>query len=486
MASSSPIRRLGIGLCGMLCLAGSSQATDEAGIADGATGLESLSRAFGSVYERVAPAVVQIQVTLDVDAAHRSLPSQRPLIPGPFWEEFSGLGSGTIVSTDGYILSNYHVIKNARTIEVTLADRRSVLAEVVGVDSLIDIAVLKIDIGPVPAAPLGDCRNLRIGDWVLAIGFPLGMGTTLTHGIVSALGRQASVISAAYGIESFIQTNAVINPGNSGGPLLDLHGNVIGVNTAISTRTGYYIGYGLAVPIELAREAMRDLLQYGRVVRGYLGIDMGEITQKIIDKHQLDMETPRGVYVDSVRADTPAENAGLLAGDILLRLEGQSINHPNQVQSLIYDRDPGERVELLVLRRGEQRVVFVELGEREEDRLLALGRRRIAGLGLTVERLSLERSEDMGHSVAPASPTAGALAAPSGVTVAAVEPDGPAASRGLRVDDVITEVDGVAIESLDDFVRSVSRLEPGKSALFWIWRTGRGVDVCFLRIEDDS
>jgi len=470
---------------GALWLAAAAHATDgSAATPDAVPALESLSRAFRLVYERVAPAVVQIQVTFDGSSTRRSLPPQHPLIPGPFRDEFSGLGSGTIVSPDGYILSNYHMIKDARDIEVTLADRRSVRAEVVGFDSLIDIAVLKVDIGPLPIAPMGDSRNLQIGDWVLAIGFPLGMGTTLTHGIVSALGRQASVIRGAYGIESFIQTNAVINPGNSGGPLLDLRGNVVGVNTAISTRTGYYIGYGLAVPIELAREAMRDLLQYGRVVRGYLGIGMEEITQKLIDEHQLDMDSPQGVHVDSVHPGTPAEHAGLLEDDILLTLDGQAVNHPNEIQSLIYDRDPGERVELLILRRGERQAVTVTLGEREEDRLLALGRRRIANLGLTVQALAPERAEAAGYADALAAENG--EAAPPGVVIAAVDPEGPAGSRDLRVDDIITEVDGAAITSLDDFTRSVSRLEPGQSALFWVWRSGRGVDVCFLRIEEDS
>ena len=470
---------------GALCLSAAAQTTDgSTSVPDAVSGLESLSRAFRSVYERVAPAVVQVQVTFDGSSARRSLPPRHPLIPGPFREEFSGLGSGTIVSTDGYILSNYHVIRGARDIEVTLADRRSVHAEVVGFDSLIDIAVLKIDIGPVPSASLGDSRDLRIGDWVLAIGFPLGMGTTLTHGIVGALGRQASVITGAYGIESFIQTNAVINPGNSGGPLLDLRGNVIGVNTAISTRTGYYIGYGLAVPIELAHEAMRDLLQYGRVVRGYLGIGMEEITPRLIDELRLDMDTPRGVHVDTIHAGTPAEHAGLLEDDVLLTLDGRAVNHPNEVQSLIYDRDPGERVELLILRRGERRTVAVYLGEREEDRLMALGRRRISNLGLTVQALALEQAEAVGYSEVLAAEDGGT--APPGVVITAVDPDGPAGEKDLRVDDIITEIDGTAIDSLEDFARTVSRLEPGQSALFWVWRSGRGVDVCFLRIEEDS
>ncbi|SVC24910.1 uncharacterized protein METZ01_LOCUS277764, partial [marine metagenome] len=284
---------------------------DAAGVAR----LEELSRAFRSVYERIAPAVVLIRTSGEME---RRLPRFHPRIDPENDGQFKGLGSGVIVSEDGYILSNHHVIRNADSIEVTLHDRRRLPARIVGVDSLIDIALLKVEAHGLPTAPLGRSEELQIGQWVLAIGFPLDMGSTLTHGIVSALGRQADVIHEDGNIESFIQTNAVINPGNSGGPLLDLRGRIVGINTAISTKTGFFIGYGLAVPIDLAHEAMDDFLEYGRVVRGYLGITMLEVNARLVRQESLGLEPPRGVFIDSIYSDTPAARSDLTRGDVVL------------------------------------------------------------------------------------------------------------------------------------------------------------------------
>ena len=334
--------------------------------------LADLSRAFRQAYEQVRPAVVLIAATTR-PRPKRALPPFHPEIPD---EDFRGIGSGTIVSDDGYILSNYHVVAGADSIQVTLADRRTYQAEVIGFDSLIDIALLKVEAQGLPTVQFADSDRLQIGDWVLAIGHPLGMGSTLTHGIVSALGRQAGIFvnprsdeENRYAIESFIQTNAVINPGNSGGPLLDLQGRVVGINTAISTRTGYYIGYGLAVPINLAREVVDDLLVHGRIVRGHLGVAMApEMTQELIREHGLGMERPRGVYLIQVQPNSPAERGGLLVGDVILSLDGIAVNHFNHLQTLIYGRDPGETVNLQIMRQNQLHQVAVVLGEREDDR----------------------------------------------------------------------------------------------------------------------
>ena len=420
--------------------------------------LENLSRAFRHAYEQVRPAVVLIEATT------RPLPPFHPKIPD---EDFRGIGSGTIVSDDGYILSNYHVVADADSIQVILADRRTYRAKVIGFDSLIDIALLKVEAQRLPTVQLADSDRLQIGDWVLAIGHPLGMGTTLTHGIVSALGRQAGILNPRsdeenrYAIESFIQTNAVINPGNSGGPLLDLQGRVVGINTAISTRTGYYIGYGLAVPINLAREVVDDLLVHGRIVRGYLGVAMeSEITQELIRKYGLDMERPRGVYLNDVQPNSPAERGGLLRGDVVLSLDGIAVNHFNHLQTMIYGRDPGETINLQVMRQGQLHHVAVVLGEREEDRLLSQGHQRLEQLGISVETLPAELAAELGFI--------GELAAELGfaqgeepVVVVEVDPEGLAADKGIRVRDVITEVDQERVTSLEQFVRFVSELERG-------------------------
>ena len=448
--------------------------------------LADLSRAFRQAYEQARPAVVLIAATTRT-WRKRTLPPFHPEIPD---EDFRGMGSGTIVSEDGYILSNYHVVAGADSIQVTLADRRTYQAEVIGFDSLIDIALLKVEAQGLPTVQLADSDQLQIGDWVLAIGHPLGMGSTLTHGIVSALGRQAGIFNRRsdeenrYAIESFIQTNAVINPGNSGGPLLDLQGQVVGINTAISTRTGYYIGYGLAVPINLAREVVDDLLVHGRIVRGYLGVTMeSEMTSELIREHSLDLERPRGVYLRDVQSNSPAERGGLRGGDVVLSLDGIEVNHFNHVQTLIYGRDPGETVNLQIMRQSQVRHVAVVLGEREDDRLLSEGHQRMAQLGFSVESLPAELATELGF--------VGELAAELGfeqgeepVVVVEVDPEGLAADKGIQVRDVITEVDQERVTSLEQFVRFVSELEEGQSAFFWFWRAETGIDVRALRIPE--
>ena len=453
-----------------------TQAQDEN---DGVARFEDLSRAFRAVYESVAPAVVLVRTSGSM-AQH--LPRFHPPLDSEDGGQYSGIGSGVIVSPDGYILSNYHVIQNAESIEVILHDRRRLVAHTVGVDSLIDIALLKVDAVDLPSAPLGTSADLQIGDWVLAIGFPLGMGTTLTHGIVSALGRQAEVIRDVYRIESFIQTNAVINPGNSGGPLLDLRGRVVGINTAISTKTGYFMGYGLAVPIDLAHEAMDDFLQYGRVVRGYLGIKMVEVDAQLVRREGLELGLPRGVFVDSISENTPAARSALERGDVVLAIDGHTVNESSQVQTLIYGRDPGESVVLRVLRRGVEHDVDVVLGEREDDRVLARGQRRIEQLGMTVAALDAGRATALGFSadVARQLDLGGNQQA---VVVIAIDPHSAAAQRGIQVDDIITEIDQSTVESPEEFVRLVSRLEAGESALFWFWRQQDGIDVRALPIS---
>ena len=446
--------------------------------------LADLSRAFRQAYEQVRPAVVLIAAT--TRQQKRPLPPFHPEIP----EDFRGMGSGTIVSDDGYILSNYHVVAHADSIQVTLADRRTYRAKVIGFDSLIDIALLKVEAQGLPTVQLADSDLLQIGDWVLAIGHPLGMGSTLTHGIVSALGRQAGVLNPRsdeenrYAIESFIQTNAVINPGNSGGPLLDLQGRVVGINTAISTRTGYYIGYGLAVPINLAREVVDDLLVHGRIVRGHLGVAMApEMTQELIREHGLDMEQPRGVCLIQVQPNSPAARGGLLVGDVILSLDGIAVNHFNHLQTLIYGRDPGETINLQIMRQNQFHQVAVVLGEREDDRLLSEGHQRLAQLGLSVEPLPAELATELGF--------VGELAAELGfeqgeepVVVVEVYPEGLAADKGIQVRDVITEVDQERVTSLEQFVRFVSELEEGQSALFWFWRPETGIEVRALMIPE--
>ena len=443
--------------------------------------LEDLSRAFRYAYKQAKPAVVLVAT-----ARTWRLPRFHPQVPE---EEYQGMGSGTIVSPDGHILSNYHVIAGADSIAVTLADRRTFTAEVVGFDSLIDIALLKIDAQKLPTVPLADSDRLQIGDWVLAIGHPLGMGSTLTHGIVSALGRQAGIFDPSseenrYAIESFIQTNAVINPGNSGGPLLDLHGRVVGINTAISTHTRFYIGYSLAVPINLAQKVVDDLLTHGRIVRGYLGVSMeNELTQELIADRGLALDRPRGVYLSGVKPQSPAARGGLRDGDVILSIDDTDINHSNQIQTLIYGRDPGDAIELQILRDNEPLQLSVILGEREDDRRMAQGHQRISRLGLSVKQLPANLAVELGfdHEVATA---LGFGRGEEPVLVVAVDPGGMAAAKGMKPRDIITEIDQERVTSLPHLVRFVSELDEGHSALFWFWRPDDGIDVRALMIND--
>lgn len=442
--------------------------------------LETLNRAFNTAYQQVSPAVVLI-TTQNGRFIRPGLPPFHPPMR-PKFEKGRGLSSGTIVRSDGYILCNYHAIIGADSIQVTLSDRRSFAAQVVGFDSLIDISMLKIGATNLPKVTLGDSDELKIGDWVLAIGHPLGLGSTLTHGIVSALGRQVQVIESEYRIESFIQTNAVINPGNSGGPLLNLDGEVVGINTAISTGTGYFIGYGLSVPINLAREAMSDILAYGRVVHGYIGVGMEEVTKELIEKHNLNMDRPRGVYLN-VQPDTPADRGGLFSGDVLLSVDGQAVDRANHVQTHIYNKNPGEKITLRVLRDGAERHLDLTLGEREEERLLAQGWKRISNLGIKVAVLSREQARELGFTQEMVAELKLGETG-NAVVIVDVQIDSPADRKGIQADDIIAGIDHRRITSIEQLVYSISNLEEDRPALFWLWRPHQGIDVRMLRVSE--
>ncbi len=438
-----------------------------------------LSTVFRQAYEQALPAVVLINTSTSSRATGPRLP--HPLLPE---EDATGLGSGIIVHEDGYILSNHHVIAGADSIRVTLADRRMFSAKVIGADSLIDIALLKIEAQQLPVLQLRQSDDLQIGDWVLAIGHPLGMGATLTHGIVSALGRRARIIDDAYGVESFIQTDAVINPGNSGGPLLNLYGEVVGINTAISTRTGFFMGYGLAIPVELARSAMEDIRVHGRVLRGYLGISMSEMTPEILRVQDLDMDRPRGLLL-SILPDSPAEYHGLEDGDILLSVNGQDVDLPNQVQSMIYRMKPGNSVILTILRDRETMDLQVVLGKRELEtkRLASIGTNRLDALGLSVQGLCPASAAELGFDLALASQL-GFDPGQAPVLIVGIESGSEAERRRLRLGDVITDVDETRIVSEHVLIQALAELMPNERAIFWLWRPDYGVDLRVITIRD--
>ncbi len=324
----------------------------------------SFSKAFIETAEKVTPAIVQINVVSKVtENPHQDF----FFFPFKLPEEQKGMGSGIIISKDGYIITNNHVVENATKVTVGLYDKRTFDAKVIGTDPLTDLAVIKIDADDLPVAYLGDSDNLKVGQWVMAIGNPLSLASTVTAGIVSAVNRGSlGLIKNAYGVEDFIQTDAAINPGNSGGALVDLSGAVIGVNSAIAAgRTGTYIGYGFAIPINLAKSVAKDLIANGKVTRGYIGINISEVDYAMAKS--IGMDTPRGIMVQDLVKGGAAKKAGIEVGDVILQADGKDVNKPNELQSYIASKTPGTVVDLTIYRDGKEIHKKVTLKAREDN-----------------------------------------------------------------------------------------------------------------------
>ncbi len=321
----------------------------------------SLNEVFKDVSRRVTPAVVFIEVGSNGPA-------------GNIFKQLSGenqgqgsqsLGSGVIISDQGYIVTNNHVVEDASEIQVTLGDKRHFEAKVIGADPTTDLAVIKIEsASPIPVIALGRSANIEVGEWVMAVGNPFRLTSTVTAGIVSALGRQVNVIDNRLGIESFIQTDAAINPGNSGGALVNLRGELVGIATAIATQTGTNEGYGFAVPVDLMERVVRDLIRFGEVRRGYLGVAIGGMTEA--RANALGLDTVRGVYLSDVQKGLAGALAGLKAGDVLLTINGKEMTEPNELQSAIALFSPGDKVPVEIWRNGKKKDLVVTLRGRED------------------------------------------------------------------------------------------------------------------------
>ncbi len=311
----------------------------------------SFSQSFIEVAETVTPTIVQITVVSERQNPHNDF-FFFPFKDMP--QEQRGSGSGIIISEDGYIITNNHVVENASKVSVGLYDKRRFDATVIGTDPLTDLAVIKIDAEKLPVAYLGDSDNLKVGQWVMAIGNPLSLSSTVTAGIVSAIGRgQLGLIRDSYGVENFIQTDAAINPGNSGGALVDLSGSVIGVNSAIAAGGGgTYIGYGFAIPINLAKAVAKDLIAHGKVSRGYIGVNIGEVDNAIAKS--LGMDKPRGIIIQGIVEGGAASESDLKAGDVILKIDGREVNRPNELQSFVAAKTAGTIVTLTLFRDGEE------------------------------------------------------------------------------------------------------------------------------------
>lgn len=327
------------------------------------------NNAFIEVADKVTESIVQIEVVATVKNK-TSLPEGFQFF-FPFKDdtpqEQQGGGSGIIISEDGFILTNNHVVENAKQIKVTLHDKRELEATVVGTDETTDLAVIKVDTKNLPAAYLGDSDKIKVGQWVMAIGNPLSLTSTVTAGIISAVKREININTDNYAIRNYIQTDAVINPGNSGGALVDLNGAVIGVNAAIATNgmTQSYIGYGFAIPINIAKTVANDLIANGKISRGYIGVQISEVNSGIAKA--VGLGEPRGVLVQSVVKGGSAENADVKEGDIILKVDGQTVNQPNELQSIIASKRAGAVVKLDIFRDGKQFETNVTLKARDDS-----------------------------------------------------------------------------------------------------------------------
>ena len=434
--------------------------------------LQSTSEAFIYIAELVVPSVVTIQSTrlikrADVERFHDRDDLRRFFrfkVPKEFRQR--GTGSGIIVSKDGYILTNVHVVDKSERIRVILSDKRAFDARIVGLDPLTEVAVVKIEAADLPVVKLGDSDKTRVGEWVLAIGNPLELQSTVTAGIISAKERSIDIISDTYGVESFLQTDAAINPGNSGGALVNLRGEVIGINTAIATETGYSVGFGFAIPINLASKIMTDLIQKGRVERGYLGIGMQDIDEK--KARALKLDRPMGVFVSQVIKGEPAERAGVRTKDVILKIEGREVNKSNQVQAIIAKRNPGDIVLLGLLRNGRKVELRVRLGIKETGETNFATKsfpKDFENLGLTVKDLNRKMAKELDYS------------GTSGALVTDVQRWSPASEAGIRQDDIITEIDNKFIRNENHLYKLVSNLEGGSVSIFTVIRFKEEVHV---------
>jgi serine protease Do len=445
---------------------------------------------FAPVVKKVAPSVVKVEVTEKAKAV--PAPELPPFFNQPGFREFfgeqfgqggpggrgtfrqppqRGLGSGVIVSADGYVLTNSHVVKGADTIKVTFGDGRELTAKVVGTDPQTDLAVIKVDAKDLPAITFTDSDKVEVGDMVLAVGNPFGIGQTVTSGMVSGLGR--ATLGLAY--EDFIQTDAAINPGNSGGALVDAHGRLVGVNTAILSRTGGFQGIGFAIPANLARNVMEQLVTTGKVVRGYLGVSMQEIDADLA-KH-FDMPTRSGALVAEVVTDSPADKAGLQAGDVVTKLDGEPVKDARHLKLTVANFKPGQKVSAEVLRDGKKVNVEIEVTARPSEKSLARrggGSRdfeddpdtgTLNGVGVA----DLDRQTRREFDVRPEI---------NGALVTSVEPDSAAAAAGLQPGDVIQEINREPVKGADDAVRLTEASETKKTLVrVWSQRGSRYVVV---------
>jgi serine protease Do len=462
--------------------------------------------AFEAIVDKTKPAVVSIHVEKFPEA--REPAAQRPggrrgqgqrgqdqgpgqIPPGleDFFRGFEapdpntpvqGAGSGFIVTKDGYILTNNHVVQGADKVTVTLVDKREYVARVIGRDPTTDVAVIKIDADNLASLAMGNDATSRVGQWVLAIGNPLDLDFTVTAGIISAKGRNTRINSNRYAITDFIQTDAAINPGNSGGPLVNIRGEVIGINSAIATGTGYYAGYGFAIPITLAKDVMDDLIKYGKVRRALVGVALNDVTPE--DAEAAGLKQIAGALVGDFSLNpSPAEQAGIKVGDVIVAAAGQPVDKVSTLQRIIRSFEPGQTVDLEVVRYGERRTFKVRLAEQPADPVVADNGLSGRSNRARVEPVRSVAAEKLGMTLEPLTPSDARQAQlptghRSGLAVTAVNPRGPAYSLLPDARIATTVIEKVMypgpqrdVQSLADLDRVVSSARSGSVVQLQVW-----------------
>jgi serine protease Do len=373
-----------------------------------------------------------------------------------------GMGSGVIVSPDGHILTNNHVIEGAREVTVTLPDKREFKGNIMGTDPKTDLAVVKIEGQNLPTVTWGDASKLQVGEYVLAVGNPFGLNSTVTLGIVSALGRGRMGITQ---YEDFIQTDAAINPGNSGGALVNTRGELVGINTAIFSQTGGYQGVGFAVPTSMSKPIYESLVKTGKVVRGFLGIGIQDLNQDLVKSFGL--KESKGALVSDVREDSPAERAGVKQGDVIVAYEGSPVGDAVALQRFVTKTSVGTKVSVKVIRDGHEKELAVTIGEQPDQTQVAKvesGSTDHAFVGVAVQDLDQNTARELGLK-----------GKHYGVVVTRVEPDSGAEKAGLQSGDVISEINRQPVKSVKDFEKASATLKKGENVLMLINRRGNAL-----------
>lgn len=439
---------------------------------------------FSKLVEQVSPAVVNISTTKKVTNNNYNMSAPdiedippmfrdffRDQIPSyPQAQQTRSLGSGFIISNDGYVLTNNHVVNGADEIIVRLSDRRELKATLVGADARTDIALLKVEAKDLPVATMGNSEQLKVGEWVMAIGSPFGFDHSVTVGVVSAKGRS---LGAESNYVPFIQTDVAINPGNSGGPLFNLEGQVVGINSQIFTRSGGFMGLSFAIPVDVAENVVKQLKTTGKVNRAWLGVIIQEVNRDLAESFGL--IKPMGALVVDVLPNGPAAKNGLQVGDIVLSVNGQTINRSADLPHIVGLLNPGDKANLKVIREGKDRdITIVTEGLPDDKNVVATGRMDLNSgksslMGLVVNDLTAEQKERLGIQ--------------QGIIIRTVQRGGLAQRMGLRANDVITHLNNQPVKSANEFKRTIDNLPKDRTSAMRIIRNGVSTFITFKLAE---